>query len=63
MSRGEECRLAPHVADVDFDDVRIKRDAADGASNDPEGLRSTPPVGPTRRRRGAIGASTDYYFA
>ena len=26
VSRGEECRLALHVAGVDFDDVRIKRD-------------------------------------
>jgi len=26
MSRGEECRLALHVAGVDFEDVRIKRD-------------------------------------
>lgn len=25
-SRGEECRIALHVAGVDFDDVRIKRD-------------------------------------
>lgn len=27
VSRGEECRLALHVAGVDFDDVRITRDA------------------------------------
>jgi len=26
VSRGEECRLALHVAGVEFDDVRIKRD-------------------------------------
>jgi glutathione S-transferase len=26
VSRGEECRLALHVAGVDFEDVRIKRD-------------------------------------
>lgn len=26
MSRGEECRLALHLAGVDFEDVRIKRD-------------------------------------
>lgn len=26
VSRGEECRLALHLAGVDFDDVRIKRD-------------------------------------
>jgi glutathione S-transferase len=26
VSRGEECRLALHVAGVDFDDVRIKRE-------------------------------------
>jgi glutathione S-transferase len=27
MSRGEECRLALHVAGVDFEDVRLPRDA------------------------------------
>ena len=27
MSRGEECRLALHVAGIDFEDVRISRDA------------------------------------
>jgi prostaglandin-H2 D-isomerase / glutathione transferase len=27
MSRGEECRLALHLAGVDFEDVRLKRDA------------------------------------
>jgi glutathione S-transferase len=27
VSRGEECRLALHIAGVDFEDVRIKRDA------------------------------------
>jgi glutathione S-transferase len=27
VSRGEECRLALHLADVDFEDVRIKFDA------------------------------------
>ena len=27
VSRGEECRLALHLAGVDFEDVRIKRDA------------------------------------
>lgn len=26
VSRGEECRLALHLAGIDFDDVRIKRD-------------------------------------
>ncbi|MGH8279910.1 MAG: glutathione S-transferase family protein [Gammaproteobacteria bacterium] len=27
ISRGEECRLALHLAGIDFDDVRIQRDA------------------------------------
>jgi glutathione S-transferase len=27
VSRGEECRLALHIAGVDFEDVRIRRDA------------------------------------
>src|SRR5258705_10334956 len=27
VSRGEECRLALHVAGIDFEDVRIKGDA------------------------------------
>jgi glutathione S-transferase len=27
VSRGEECRLALHLAGVDFEDVRVKRDA------------------------------------
>jgi glutathione S-transferase len=27
MSRGEECRLALHVSGVDFEDVRVKREA------------------------------------
>jgi prostaglandin-H2 D-isomerase / glutathione transferase len=27
VSRGEECRLALHLAKVDFEDVRVKRDA------------------------------------
>jgi len=26
VSRGEECRLALHVAGVEFEDVRVKRD-------------------------------------